>query len=65
MRPLSRRSVVSGASALALVTLRRARAADYFRGRTLTMIVGFAPGGGVDSQARTIARHLVLSLIHI
>ena len=23
------------------------------------MIVGFAPGGGVDSQARTIARHLV------
>ena len=59
MRPLSRRSVVSGASALALVTLRRARAADYFRGRTLTMIVGFAPGGGVDSQARTIARHLV------
>ena len=59
MRPLSRRSVVSGASALALVTLRRARAADYFRGRTLTMIVGFAPGGGVDSQARIIARHLV------
>ena len=59
MRPLSRRSVVSGASALALVTLRLARAADYFRGRTLTMIVGFAPGGGVDSQARTIARHLV------
>ena len=59
MRPLSRRSMVSGASALALVTSRRARAADYFRGRTLTMIVGFAPGGGVDSQARTIARHLV------
>ena len=59
MRPLSRRSVVSGVSALALVTSRRARAADYFRGRTLTMIVGFAPGGGVDSQARTIARHLV------
>ena len=59
MRPLSRRSMVSGASALALVTLRRARAADYFRGRTLTMIVGFAPGGGVDTQARTIARHLV------
>jgi len=59
MRPLSRRSVVSGVSVLALVTSRRARAADYFRGRTLTMIVGFAPGGGVDSQARTIARHLV------
>lgn len=52
---------MSGASALALglAASRRARAADYYRGKTLTMIVGFAPGGGVDSQARTIARHLM------
>ena len=49
---------MSGALAL-LGASRRARAADYYRGRTLTMIVGFAPGGGVDTQARTIARHLV------
>jgi hypothetical protein len=60
---LSRRDVVSGASALALscaaLSLKRARAADFYRGKTLTMIVGFAPGGGVDTQARTIARHLV------
>src|SRR6202162_4251373 len=65
MRRLSRRSVVSGAGAgalaLSLATLpsRRARAADFYRGKTLSMIVGFAPGGGVDTQARTIARHLV------
>ncbi len=61
MRPLSRRGLVGGASALVLglAISRHARAADYFRGKTLTMIVGFAPGGGVDSQARTIARHLV------
>jgi hypothetical protein len=61
MMRLSRRGVVSGASALALLlgASRRAQAADYYRGKTLTMIVGFAPGGGVDSQARTIARHLV------
>jgi Tripartite tricarboxylate transporter family receptor len=64
-RRLSRRGVVSGAgmSALALglaaLPSRRARAADYYRGKTLTLIVGFAPGGGVDTQARTIARHLV------
>jgi hypothetical protein len=59
---LSRRGVVrgAGASALALsVSARGARAADFYRGKTLTMIVGFAPGGGVDTQARTIARHLV------
>ncbi|HEY6257288.1 MAG TPA: tripartite tricarboxylate transporter substrate-binding protein [Xanthobacteraceae bacterium] len=54
---------MSGAGALGLslaaLPSRPARAADYYRGKTLTMIVGFAPGGGVDSQARTIARHLV------
>jgi tripartite-type tricarboxylate transporter receptor subunit TctC len=59
MRPLSRRGVVTGVLALGLAASRRARAADIYRGKTLTMIVGFAPGGGVDSQARTIARHLV------
>ena len=58
MMSLSRRGVMSGVLAL-LAASRRARAADYYRGKTLTMIVGFAPGGGVDSQARTIARHLV------
>ena len=62
---LSRRGVVSGtgAGALALgldaLAPRRARAAEFYRGKTITMIVGFAPGGGVDTQARTIARHLV------
>ena len=54
---------MSGAGALALglaaLPSRPARAADFYRGKTLTLIVGFAPGGGVDTQARTIARHLV------
>jgi tripartite-type tricarboxylate transporter receptor subunit TctC len=64
MRPaLSRRHLICGASVLAAgraaLWPRRAAAADFFQGKTLTMIVGFAPGGGVDSQARTIARHLV------
>jgi hypothetical protein len=59
-REPSRRYILSGAGALVLgVASRRAVAADYYRGKTLTLIVGFAPGGGVDTQARTIARHLV------
>jgi hypothetical protein len=62
-RRLSRRRVVFGAGALALslaaLSPRGALAADFYRGKTLTLIVGFAPGGGVDTQARTIARHLV------
>jgi Tripartite tricarboxylate transporter family receptor len=36
-----------------------ARAADFYQGKTLTIIVGFAPGGGVDNTARVVARHLV------
>jgi tripartite-type tricarboxylate transporter receptor subunit TctC len=35
-----------------------ARAADYYQGKTLTVIVGYAPGGGVDATARAITRHL-------
>ena len=36
-----------------------ARAADVYAGKTLTMIVGFAPGGGVDTTARVVGQHLV------
>jgi tripartite-type tricarboxylate transporter receptor subunit TctC len=35
-----------------------ARAADYYQGKTVTVIVGYAPGGGVDATARAITRHL-------
>lgn len=34
------------------------RAADFYQGKTLTMIAGFAPGGGVDLGTRLIARHI-------
>ncbi len=36
-----------------------ALANDFYHGKTLTVIVGFAPGGGVDTTARMVARHLV------
>ena len=48
--------------AIALVfaaTANAVRAADFYRDKTLTLIVGFAPGGGVDTTARVVARHLV------
>jgi tripartite-type tricarboxylate transporter receptor subunit TctC len=35
-----------------------AQAADFYQGKTLTVIVGYAPGGGVDATARAITRHL-------
>ena len=33
-------------------------AADFYRGRTVTLTAGFNPGGGADTYARLIARHL-------
>jgi tripartite-type tricarboxylate transporter receptor subunit TctC len=35
-----------------------AAAADFYQGKTLTVIVGYAPGGGVDTTARAVTRHL-------
>ena len=34
-----------------------ALAANYYEGKTLTVIVGYAPGGGVDATARAVTRH--------
>lgn len=31
---------------------------EFFKGKTIRFIVGFAPGGGFDVYARTIARHI-------
>jgi tripartite-type tricarboxylate transporter receptor subunit TctC len=33
-------------------------AEDFFRGKTIRLIVGLAPGGGYDTYLRTIARHI-------
>jgi tripartite-type tricarboxylate transporter receptor subunit TctC len=32
--------------------------ADFYRGRTASIVVGFAPGGGYDIVSRLIAKHL-------
>ena len=31
--------------------------ADFYKGRTMKMIVGFSPGGGMDLYARLAAEH--------
>jgi tripartite-type tricarboxylate transporter receptor subunit TctC len=34
-----------------------ARADEFYKGKTVTFVVGFAPGGGFDTYTRLIARH--------
>jgi hypothetical protein len=36
----------------------RADEADFYRGKTISVIVGFGPGGGYDIYARLLARYL-------
>ena len=33
-------------------------AADFYKGKTLTFVVGFSPGGGFDTYTRLIGRHI-------
>lgn len=35
-----------------------ARSADFYHGKTVTVLVGYAAGGGYDVNARLLARHL-------
>jgi tripartite-type tricarboxylate transporter receptor subunit TctC len=48
------------ATALASLCLPAAAqsVADFYKGKTVNVIVGFGPGGGYDLYARTLARHL-------
>jgi len=32
--------------------------ADFYRGRTINLVVGYGPGGGYDLYARLVARHI-------
>src|SRR4030095_12966541 len=33
-------------------------AQDFYRGKTITILAGFSPGGGFDINARVLARHI-------
>src|SRR5206468_9697107 len=44
---------------LAPTTSQRAAAQDgFYRGKTVTIVVGYSAGGGYDQYARLVARHL-------
>ena len=50
---------LAGAMAALLLAAPSAQAADdFYKGKTLRLIVGFSPGGGYDTYTRLIARHI-------
>ena len=54
-----RRWLAVATAAMAVFTATFAAAADdFYKGRTINIIVGFGPGGGYDLYARMLARHL-------
>jgi tripartite-type tricarboxylate transporter receptor subunit TctC len=44
-------------SAMAYLPTAQAVADDFYKGKTVTIVVGFTPGGGYDRYARTLARY--------
>src|SRR6266513_795569 len=60
-----RRSLIAAAVALLLISLSfttspasAASATDFYKGRTVQIVVGFSAGGGYDLYARVLARHM-------
>ena len=54
----TRRELIVGIAGSALALRSANAAADFFRGKSVNLIVGFAPGGGVDTTTRVVGRHL-------
>ncbi|MCH6577927.1 MAG: hypothetical protein IH807_08880 [Proteobacteria bacterium] len=43
-------------------TAKAASVADFYKGKTLTLYVGFAPGGGYDTYSRLLAPHFARNI---
>jgi len=50
-------SVPATVAVVFLVATAAARADDFYKGKTITFVVGFSAGGGFDAYTRLIARH--------
>ena len=55
---MRRALVLLMACALAWAACAVSRAEDFYRGKSINFVVGFGAGAGMDTTARTIARHL-------
>ena len=62
VRSRSTRSICGIAATLAATVMiqpvRAAGVEDFYRGKTLSVVIGYSVGGGYDAYARLLARHL-------
>ena len=59
MRAIARVTLASIVAFAAGASVANAQgASDFYKGKTVAIYVGFAPGGGADLWARFIARHI-------
>ena len=54
--------LAAGLACALTVSGTRADEAEFFKGKTVKMIVGFGPGGGYDAYARMLAPYLTKRL---
>jgi tripartite-type tricarboxylate transporter receptor subunit TctC len=47
-----------GAALAAVAPAHAQSVAEFYKGKQLTMVIGFGPGGGYDLWARVVARHM-------
>lgn len=50
--------VIATAALLVMGAPSPSRANDFYQGKTIRFVVGYAPGGGYDTYTRAIARHI-------
>jgi len=55
---ISRFALLAVGAIAGFATVTDAQAQDFYKGKTLTIIVGYSPGGGFDDNARLLARYL-------
>jgi tripartite-type tricarboxylate transporter receptor subunit TctC len=58
MRRAPRLCMALTVSLAAIGTARAQSVEEFYRGKTINLLVGFTPGGGYDLYARTLARHI-------
>src|SRR5215207_6743749 len=58
---MKRRAFIVAAVSLAMISASPARAQsveEFYRGKTITILIGFTAGGGYDLYARLLGRHM-------